>query len=386
MRHLLPLLLCAVAQAEEPRKLPVRFAFDPTSGGRPQAQRVCVAGEWNGWEKDVWPLERQADGTFARELALPPGVYRYKLVVDGEWLADPANALKEPDGHGNSVLVVGDLPAPDLRAKPPARPRPREARAGAFQVVEPGELPAPPRGVAPRELYVYLPPSWAREPERRFPAVWCLDGQNVWSDPEGCFGHGGWYLDATCEKLWKAGELQELVLIGLPNSAARLEEYGTKDLPRAGEAPFFGWLAKVLVPFARKRWRLAEGPAGTAILGSSMGGLAAFSLALSFPDTFGQAACLSSSFWWRDPRGSSAFELLAARGKQPVRLWLDSGDAGRSQDGLADTRRMAAALRETGWRDDAFQHHVEAGATHDEKAWRARARLPLRFLFPAEAR
>lgn len=358
--------------------LEVRFAFDPQ--GAP-VRRVCVAGEWNGWGPDAWPLERGADGVFRGQLRLTPGVYRYKLVVDGAWTHDPTNPRRDPDGHRNSVLVVGDVPAPDLSPQPTFRtPRPALARAGAFQVVPADALPAPPAGLAARPVFVYLPPSYGRDPARRYPVLYLHDGQNVWSEDGICFGHGGWYLDATLERLWAEGTLEELIAVGVPHGEDRLAEYGVTA--RGAEAPYVRWLLEGVKPAVDARFRTRAGPEATAVLGSSMGGLVSFAIALARPDVVGAAACVSSSFWWTDAAGASAFDLLARRGRQPVRLYLDSGTGGTSQDGAPDTRRMRDALRAAGWRGGVDLEHVEVeGATHDERAWRARLERPLRFLF-----
>ena len=317
---------------------------------------------------------------FRRTLELAPGVYRYKLIVDGEWMADPANPLREPGGHRNSVLVVGDVPAPDLSER--SAPTPREARPNAFQVVPAAELPKPPAGVAPRPLFVYLPPSYGSAPERRYPVLYLHDGQNVWSDPTGCFGHGGWYLDATCDRLIREGALEELILVGVPHGEQRMQEYGTSNLLAARADPYVRYLVERLKPWVDQRYRTRPDAANTGILGSSMGGLHAFTLALTHPDVFGQAACLSPSFWFEDGAGTSSFDLLAARGRQPVRIYVDSGTAGPTQDGAPNTRRMRDALRAAGWEDGReLQHHEAHGAEHNERAWRERAAVPLRFLF-----
>jgi 1,4-alpha-glucan branching enzyme len=69
---------------------------------RPTAQEVCVAGSFNDWHPSVTPMIRLDDGTWAKELALAPGRYEYRFVVDGQWVDDPA-ALKlnpKPFRHG----------------------------------------------------------------------------------------------------------------------------------------------------------------------------------------------------------------------------------------------------------------------------------------------
>lgn len=374
---LLLALLLGVAPADEER---IEFRYDPRPSGE-APRRVCLAGEFNGWSPDAWPMERGSDGVFRREVPLARGVYRYKFVVDGEWTPDPANPLREEGGHGNSVRVVGDAPVPDLSAV--AVPRPERARPGAFQVIPVADAPRPPGRLRPRGLFVYLPPSYEAAPARRYPVLYLHDGQNVWSDPRGCFGHGGWYLDEACERLWAAGELEEVILVGVPNSPERMQEYGTADLSQAATAPYVRYLAEAVKPWVDARYRTRSGPADTAIMGSSMGGLISFVAALARPDVFGKAACLSSSFWFTDARDRSVFDLLALRGRQPVRLYLDSGTDGPGGDGVENTRRMAAALRAAGWGPgEDLMHHVAEGAAHNERAWRARAELPLRFLFP----
>lgn len=47
-------------------------------------------------------------GRWLKELALPPGAHEYRLVVDGEWMADPRGNETAPNPFGglNSVLTV----------------------------------------------------------------------------------------------------------------------------------------------------------------------------------------------------------------------------------------------------------------------------------------
>ena len=91
----------------------------------PAAQQVCVAGSFNDWHPTVTPMIRLDDGQWAKELALPPGRYEYRFVVDGEWVDDPAATELIPNtfGTANAVLMVtgvnaGDAPAPVKSAKP----------------------------------------------------------------------------------------------------------------------------------------------------------------------------------------------------------------------------------------------------------------------------
>ena len=48
------------------------------------------------------------DGRWLKELALPPGRYEYRFVVNGEWVDDPnaKEVAANPHGGVNAVLTV----------------------------------------------------------------------------------------------------------------------------------------------------------------------------------------------------------------------------------------------------------------------------------------
>lgn len=76
----------------------------------PPAQKVAVTGDFNDWNADGVPLKAAGKpGLWETELRLPPGVYSYNFIVDGELLIpDPNSTNQMPDGYGgtNSILLV----------------------------------------------------------------------------------------------------------------------------------------------------------------------------------------------------------------------------------------------------------------------------------------
>jgi 1,4-alpha-glucan branching enzyme len=74
----------------------------------PTASTVRIAGTFNDWRPEVTPMESLGRGRWIRKLALAPGVYEYRLVVDGRWIIDPEADSYSLDGSGNlnSVLTV----------------------------------------------------------------------------------------------------------------------------------------------------------------------------------------------------------------------------------------------------------------------------------------
>jgi len=75
----------------------------------PQAVRVSVVGDFNGWDLGATPAEKQPDGTWTTFVSLRPGRHVYSFVVDGtHFISDPAAPMAPDDGYGqkNSVVVV----------------------------------------------------------------------------------------------------------------------------------------------------------------------------------------------------------------------------------------------------------------------------------------
>jgi len=77
----------------------------------PQAARVAVVGDFNGWDVSANPMTTQGkDGTWTIFVPLHPGLHTYSFVVDGtHFMPDPAAPLAPDDGYGHqsSVVLVG---------------------------------------------------------------------------------------------------------------------------------------------------------------------------------------------------------------------------------------------------------------------------------------
>ena len=54
----------------------------------PLAKAVYLAGSFNDWHPGVTEMIKVGDDRWAKELALAPGSYEYRFVVDGRWIPD----------------------------------------------------------------------------------------------------------------------------------------------------------------------------------------------------------------------------------------------------------------------------------------------------------
>jgi 1,4-alpha-glucan branching enzyme len=79
----------------------------------PTAAAVAIAGNFNDWRPDATQMVALGDGRWIKEVVLPPGIYEYCLVVDGQWMPDPLarKAVPNPFGGLNSVLEVEECAA-----------------------------------------------------------------------------------------------------------------------------------------------------------------------------------------------------------------------------------------------------------------------------------
>ncbi len=74
----------------------------------PEAKEVYLAGEFNNWKLDENSRMEQNNGCWTKRLNLNQGKYRYRFVIDGNWVEDPANPLTQINTYGtlDSLLEI----------------------------------------------------------------------------------------------------------------------------------------------------------------------------------------------------------------------------------------------------------------------------------------
>lgn len=261
----------------------------------------------------------------------------------------------------------------------------------------------PSRFVGARHVDVWLPPSYGREPQRRYPVLYMHDGQNLF-DPALTYAGTDWDIDGAMTRLIERGEVREAIVVGVWNTPLRFAEY----MPRApvttatvgsgidgrpiGRAEdirsddYLRFLVEELKPFVDARYRTLPGRDDTAVMGSSMGGLISLYALAKYPQVFGAAAGVSTH--WPACDGC-VVEWLSSALPTPGthRLYFDYGTATLDALYPPHQAKMDAAMRARGYREgrDWVTRRFE-GAEHNEPAWKARVDIPLRFLFGVTAR
>ncbi len=228
-----------------------------------------------------------------------------------------------------------------------------------------------------RKLRIYLPASYDENKAKRYPVLYMHDAQNLFDAKTAAFGVE-WGLDETVNRLVATGLMEEIIVVGIDNTPERIPEYTPCCDPKHGGGKldaYQAFIVDTVKPYVDKTLRTLPGKAHTALMGSSLGGLASIAIAQRKPDVFSMAGGMSSSFWWNQ---HAMLGKLPAR--VPVKLYID---AGSRDDGLDDTTRMRDALLKQGYREGADLRYVaDQGGSHSEKSWGARVDQALTWFFP----
>jgi predicted alpha/beta superfamily hydrolase len=343
----------------------------PENTSAPQSLFLAGDGPALGdWSADAVRLERWQDGTHRVRLGLPSGFRGRFLVTTGRWRD------AESDGRGR------DIPPRELHVGGPLTVEANVAGWGRESVRYHPDFTS--RFVPhARTLAVWLPPGYDLEPLRRYPVLYLHDGQNLF-DAETAFAGNPWRADEVAEREVRAGRVRPVILVGVANTADRLDEYGPRpgnDLARA----YGRFLVEEVKPFIDATYRTLPGPEDTGVGGSSMGGLISLHLCEWYPEVFGRCAAMSPALWW-DREHLLRSVSAAPEWQETCRVWLDMGTReGETETGMAAMARRARRLaRQLSRRmpPDRLRFELVEGGLHNEAAWRGRLDRVLRFLFP----
>ena len=261
-----------------------------------------------------------------------------------------------------------------------------------------------------RTIRAYLPPSYGENTRARYPVVYMHDGQNLF-DPALAFGGVEWRVDEAFDAAGESGRCRdgasctndgacggggggvcattrEAIVIGIDNAPDRIWELTPTVDSSVGDGggadTYLRMITTELKPMVDGMLRTAPGPADTAIVGSSLGGLVSAYAGVREPDVFGLVGALSPSTWWDDTVIIDDVAASAGATPRPLRVYVDSGDSGPSRDDVTNTTALAQAYDDLGYTPGVdLEHVVQAGASHNETYWAQRFPGAMAFLLGA---
>lgn len=98
----MPAQTASLVETVESLAKEVRFEIDA-----PNAKDIYIVGDFNHWKlEDGNKLSRVQDGKWEKRLGLSPGQYKYKFVVDGEWVLDSKNSERVQNAFGTFDSII----------------------------------------------------------------------------------------------------------------------------------------------------------------------------------------------------------------------------------------------------------------------------------------
>ncbi|MBV6715265.1 alpha/beta hydrolase [Paenibacillus chitinolyticus] len=218
-----------------------------------------------------------------------------------------------------------------------------------------------------RTLTVYTPPSYGLA-DKRYPVVYVNDPSD--------------YMDSVTnqavtrmEELFREKKLPELILVGLEPDE-RLDEYtpwpakalveSVQDFGGSGKK-YLDLVVHELKPYIDGRYETLAGPAGTGMIGASLGGLISMFAAFEHPSVFGRIGSISGSFWYEGITEYMRGHKLADEGQ---RFYMYVGD----QEGvgkktiqsamMARTRQAYTLLADSGFNGAKLRLVIGEGGQH----------------------
>ena len=256
--------------------------------------------------------------------------------------------------------------------------------------------------VPARTIRVYVPEGY--DTAKRYDVLYMHDGTMLF-DASITWNHQEWGVDEAMDSLIHKGYVRPAIVVGIDNmtdTPNRLSEYCPDDivtlLPEGssvynGITPkgndYLRFLVEEVKPFIDSVYSTYSDRQHTFTMGSSCGGLISSYALCKYSEVFGGAACMSThcTLAYPNPDQPDNAVMTAYRTylqqhipANSALLYFDRGDQtldayyGEAQDAIN------AMLVSSGWDDSHFQYRFFPGHAHEEKSWRARLDIPLRFL------
>ena len=231
-----------------------------------------------------------------------------------------------------------------------------------------------------RTVRIYLPSSYDKDNDRRYPVIYMTDGQNVFEHPR-TIRKDTWQVNVTLDKMIEEGSLErEWLVCAIDHEIDRFAEYTPwPNSARAINDPrgrkFLNNLTEFFVPYMNTHYRTLTGPENTAIIGSSLGGLIALFCGRERPDVFGRIGAVSPSIAWADGR---TFEHWKNKLETWTKIYMDMGTnenytfEGILYDMSKKLEDFYEHLRHIGYADYEVMINIEKDGNHYETDWARR--------------
>jgi predicted alpha/beta superfamily hydrolase len=235
-----------------------------------------------------------------------------------------------------------------------------------------------------RGVWVYLPASYTENTLAKYPVLYMHDGQNLF-DASTAFGGNEWKVDETLDAGDEDGSIRETIVIGVENDSDRINEltptYDASQMAGGKADLYLRMIIEEIKPMVDAALRTMTTRDQTGIMGSSLGGLVSVYAGVTRADAFSIVGAMSPSTWWDNTMIIGAVGTMPTRMAKPSIVYVDSGNAGPSNDDVTNTAALAQKFRDVGYVDGTtLKYVVQNGGQHNEIYWAERLPAALAFM------
>jgi predicted alpha/beta superfamily hydrolase len=228
------------------------------------------------------------------------------------------------------------------------------------------------------------------------------DGQNIFDPRSATFLRQTWRMAQTAIRVFEEARFNPPIILGVFHSSTKMDPWGrVKDLSpetplKSGIAPIYpgnsepefdltdlrgndylDTIFQRIVPTVIKQFDSHHLPEKTAMIGSSMGGLATLNSFARNANSF--STCLSFSPHWV-LAGEPLVDYLINQLPQPSgrKLWMSRGTKGLDASYENFQNRADSLARKSGWKSN-FVSKIYHRTGHNERSWASYLDEALRF-------
>ena len=253
----------------------------------------------------------------------------------------------------------------------------------------------PSNEVMPRHVDVWVPPDYD-ELVDRYPVIYMHDGQNLFH-ANLSFSGVPWGVDQAAARLAANDDIRLPIIVAIWNTEQRLQEYmplkplnaahplvAKRFAKRHNGYPisdaYLRFVVEELKPFIDTTYRTLPGQDHTFVVGSSMGGIISLYAFCEYPDIFGGAACMSTS-WTVAGRTYIPYLQRSIPEAASHKVYFDYGSEAQIATYEAYQKQATKMFIGAGYRKgENLVTKRFPGADHSEQAWHDRIEEPLIFL------
>ena len=254
-------------------------------------------------------------------------------------------------------------------------------------------------------LDVWVPDGYTAE--EKYPVLYLHDGQNLY-DAKSSWNKQAWEIDQVGGKLIAEGKIKPFIAVGIHSidqtrvcdlmpekvlteyfdhekyTTTGFEGFCKKEI-RGDE--YVNMIVNTIKPLIDSKFSTLTDMENTAVMGSSMGGLASFYAMCERPDVFGTAICVSTHMSVEGETCWAEAVFAYLRDKLPTdnnhKIYFDCGDKTSDYYYVPFFEELVSIPQEKGYtvENGRLSYGFYPGTAHDEASWCKRVDVPLTVLY-----